>query len=68
MKESPLSFRSIHRIMKNAAGDMLVSKEAVELMIKCTVDYITQKTYKAREITLFSRRRIIKKRGLELAV
>ncbi|MDI6856561.1 MAG: NFYB/HAP3 family transcription factor subunit [Candidatus Thermoplasmatota archaeon] len=68
MKEATLSFRSVHKIMKNSAEDMLVSKDAVELMIKCAADYIRQKTYKAREITLLSKKRIIKKRGLELAI
>ncbi|MEW6069754.1 MAG: histone-like protein [Candidatus Thermoplasmatota archaeon] len=68
MKEVALSFRSVHRIMKSVADDMLVSKDAVELMIQCAVDYIKQKTYKAREITLLSKKRTIRKRGVQLAV
>jgi histone H3/H4 len=64
----PLPFENVRRIMKQSAEDMKITRDAVELMIECVVDYIRQKTYKSREITKECKMRTIKKRHLELAL
>lgn len=64
----PLPFENVRRIMKQSSDDMKITRDAVELMIECAVDYIRQKTQKARDITIHARMRTVQKRAVELSL
>lgn len=68
MKDLP--YNNVRRIMKNVvrAKDMLVSRNAVELMRELAEEYIERRTLKAMLIAKNGRKRTIMRRDLELTI